>query len=429
MKSRSLFILLVTMVFISCKPKVDNYFQAPLTELTDAEYPDNTDIGYRHSLYGSLHLDKVYFIPNSDSLFNIVFTNAAQDSIIFKDITFKEWMPEASNLVRNDPYLHRIGIINQEWNRNQIQFDSSQFRTVGEKLKGIKRVDIARNCLSAYLWELILYVEESNTVLPIHHNWFNFPNDLYAILFKKYDGEDFDIYRNSLEYWIEPDHKPIEIHNLRSKLKETVVTFINHNNESYAKKGEREKKYKNIIYPKNTTRIQDFLTDSTQFATFSAPGFYNTKNPKKTELSRLANPYLLIVRKVLSSQKDTLIEIELQFAHKNPDKVTKFVLSGLVKNEIPVLDTAFTHLGWQNSMGFGNHTFYETYTHALTHPTKTSPYFCYLADSQNRWLDSHVIGIDGPLLHWDIHDSTILHLWIISFERHSLVGHYSFKVI
>jgi len=39
-------------------------------------------------------------------------------------------------------------------------------------------------------------------------------------------------------------------------------------------------------------------------------------------------------------------------------------------------------------------------------------------------LDSHYVGIDGPLLHWDKNDPTKLHVWVLSFERHALIAHY-----
>jgi len=45
-------------------------------------------------------------------------------------------------------------------------------------------------------------------------------------------------------------------------------------------------------------------------------------------------------------------------------------------------------------------------------------------DDEGKWLDSHEIGIDGPLLHLS-EDGETLHVWLLSFERHALVGHYS----
>ena len=57
-----------------------------------------------------------------------------------------------------------------------------------------------------------------------------------------------------------------------------------------------------------------------------------------------------------------------------------------------------------------------------------SEFFALLTDENNNWLDSHYIGIDGPLLHWDENEEGLLHLWILAFERHAFVGHYTIKV-
>jgi hypothetical protein len=166
--------------------------------------------------------------------------------------------------------------------------------------------------------------------------------------------------------------------------------------------------------------MQDFLTDSTVFATFSPPGFYNQDEPRSTELSRLARLDSVYVRGL-----DTdLFELELKFNLGNKAKETNFIVSGLNRGDIPTLPTSDVNSGWQNSMGFGNHTFYEAYTDALNRPSKTSEYFSYLSDVDGLWIDSHFVGIDGPMMHWDIDNPSMLHLWILSFERHAFVGHY-----
>lgn len=57
-----------------------------------------------------------------------------------------------------------------------------------------------------------------------------------------------------------------------------------------------------------------------------------------------------------------------------------------------------------------------------------SPYYAILPNLQSRWPDSHKVGIDGPLMHLDEEDPSLLHLWILSFERHALIRHYGAKL-
>lgn len=75
-------------------------------------------------------------------------------------------------------------------------------------------------------------------------------------------------------------------------------------------------------------------------------------------------------------------------------------------------------------MGIANHSFYETYQHALENPQMQSNYFGILTNGQNEWLDSHQVGIDGPLLFLDKSNPSKMHVLLLSFERHAFVGHY-----
>ena len=190
--------------------------------------------------------------------------------------------------------------------------------------------------------------------------------------------------------------------------------------------GERAKKKINVIYPAKYNKIDDFLTDSTLFATFSPPGFYNTSDPRKTKLSLLADLRKVVVRNVVSNNatKDSLTELQLTFLSKDKKMETSVVVGGIDLSEIPVLSVENAHQGYQMPMGIGNHSFYEKYQKCLANPSLENPYYSLIVDSEGRFLDSHDIGIDGPLLHFDKEDNHKLHIWILSFERHAFVGHY-----
>ena len=60
----------------------------------------------------------------------------------------------------------------------------------------------------------------------------------------------------------------------------------------------------------------------------------------------------------------------------------------------------------ESSMGFSNHSFYESLEEFRNHKTKENPYYAYMRDEKKNWLDSHKVGIDGPLIHWDDEDSS-----------------------
>ena len=47
-----------------------------------------------------------------------------------------------------------------------------------------------------------------------------------------------------------------------------------------------------------------------------------------------------------------------------------------------------------------------------------------LLDADGRWLNHREIAIDGPVLHRDAADPNKLHLYLLSYQRHCLIGHF-----
>ncbi|MBI2257535.1 MAG: hypothetical protein HYU67_01390 [Flavobacteriia bacterium] len=207
------------------------------------------------------------------------------------------------------------------------------------------------------------------------------------------------------------------------------LSYIDLSDQPYPVKGERQKKFKEIIYPSSFLKMRNLQSDSTLFATFTPPGYYNKKDPRKTELGRiyfLKNIELFEIKS--NSNQQVLNEIQFTFLHKSTDEITKFVIGGLDFNLIPVLSESEANDAWKNSMGIGNHSFYETYSEHLKNKSLISPFYALLLDGQDKWLDSHKVGIDGPLIHFSDQDKKALHIWFLSFERHAIVGHYRMQI-
>jgi hypothetical protein len=349
-------------------------------------------------------------------------------------IDLTEFIPTVPAWIKDDQYLTKIGLINQEWNRQQVQFDrkfkglsigGSEFEE-----KSLSRVDIARNCLSSFKWEVILYANEKGKELPYYHGWFDFPKDFYISLFEKKNKEDFGKYETHMTEWIDPENELVNFSKLRTIKQTKKAFFQNLNSQLYPMEGERKKKAKNIIVPKKYSKIQDFLTDSTSFATFTHEGLYDIKNPRRTELGRLAIVDSILVSSINSpnGQVENLHEIRLFFTHHEDSIKTELVLGGINFNDLPRLMEDDLHMGWQNSMGIANHTFYDTYEHTIANSCSKSPYYAMLTDQYQNWLDSHKVGIDGPLLFLDKRNPKILHILILSFERHTFVGHFKISL-
>ncbi|HLG21984.1 MAG TPA: hypothetical protein VI382_04155, partial [Candidatus Manganitrophaceae bacterium] len=75
-------------------------------------------------------------------------------------------------------------------------------------------------------------------------------------------------------------------------------------------------------------------------------------------------------------------------------------------------------------MGIGIPPFYQSYDDLTQSPPYKSPYFSLLLDSQNRWINHHEVAVDGVAMHRDKEKPGLLHVYLLSYERHSLIGHF-----
>ncbi len=430
------FIGTLTLVFLSCNNTTTSektpVFESKMVEMTDESYPDNNDIESRCSDWEKYKHHNVIVERKDSTHFKMVFppSNDNSDTIVIDNVNLLEWIPTIPNYLTDD-YLKSIGIINAEWNRQQVKFTKGEFYISKHTEEGKKtiRVDLARNCLNSYLWELITYAEDG----ALYHGWFDFPRNLYRELFDEVNHGKltFEAYKDYLINYKNPESKLVNLNSLRTVDSEKEVTFNNLNSQFYPLTGARKSKYKNIVYPKNPATINDFLTDITMFSTFLYPGYYSTADPRHTTLSKLGIPKKVIVRRVESKDKakDKCLEFDVTFAsNKDTTLLTRVVIGGVKENQLPILDVDDYNKGFKMPMGIGNHGFYEKAKYAQEHSTGENPYYAFILDDKGKWLDSHFFGVDGPLFHRDKNNSSIMHYWLLSFERHAMVTHLTFKI-
>jgi hypothetical protein len=439
------FVLLVSItVAAACQSENDsssaaakqNAYVAPVRMMSDAEYPDLPDIGYRSDEYNKIAYDGVTFVRKGGMVFDIVITERANPAhkITLSNVDLTELIPSVPDWIRGDSYLELIGMVNSELGRHQIAFGRTMPTVKLEgnefELKSASRVDVSNNCLFAGLWEIIAFSNEKGDDQPYYHGWFDFPKGLYKELFETKNGISYENYRSWLENYKEMPSKKVDLAMLRKEASSRQAVFATMNEQLYPLKGERQKKAKNIINPTDRPNISAMLNDTTTFATFAAPGFYDRRDPRKTQLSRFAKLQSVTVRNTadLNAAAGASTELDLQFSAPDGGKKTRLVVGGIKVKDLPVLDAADAHKGWQMPMGIGIHSFYETYEKSAAKPDKQSPYFGILLDDQGKWLDSHLVGTDGPLMFIDKSNPKLLHLYLLSFERHAFVGHFQIEL-
>lgn len=74
-------------------------------------------------------------------------------------------------------------------------------------------------------------------------------------------------------------------------------------------------------------------------------------------------------------------------------------------------------------MGIGTPPFFQTYNELQQYPPNLGPYVSVLLDETGGWIDHHAVGIDGLVMHLDQKDPGLLHVYLLSYERHTLIAH------
>lgn len=401
-----------------------------LTAFSKDEYPENPENTSR--VFGTYPHRHVIVVQLGDTRFRFLLEPASPKSagIDLTDVDLAHFVAAVPPWIQADPDLTKIGLIDREWNRQQVSFarGSGHVRVAdggdGFEQRSLSRVDLARNCLNAGLWELLLFTTEDGEERVYEHVWFTFPLGLYKQLFERVNGLSYWSYWWSLEHWIDPSGTPIRLDKLRTVVQEWPVETTARWDEPVAVRGEQVHKRKNILTAVAST-YRDWYRGPVQFASFIPPGRYSRSHPRDTQLHYLADLTGATMRQVqLSGNTEPLLEIELGFRSNKTQEVTRLILGGLDWAMVPVTSPERYDRGWQVPLGIGNPGFFESYEQVLTSPPIQRTFYGFILDAQNRWLDHHAIGVDGPVLHRDADDPSLLHLYLLSYERHALLNHF-----
>ncbi len=401
-----------------------------LKAFSKADYPEDPE--NRSRVFGNYPHQFVRIQQTGDTRFRFLIEPASSHSstIELLDVDLAHFVAAVPPWVKSDPDLTKVGLIEREWNRQQVSFRSNSVHVRihdsgdGFERRALSRVDVARNCLNAGLWELLLYTEEDGQQQLYEHYWFTFPLGLYKQLFEQVNGLSYWDYWWSLEHWVDPSGTSIRLDRLRKIEREWPVTAIPRWDEPPVWEGEQRMKLKNVLVPPIYV-YRDWYTQPVQFASFIPPGRYSVSHPRNTKLHYLAEFTGAALRSVRTpAGPQPLFELELDFRDSRTEEPTKLILGGLDFGAFPTTSPEQPTRGWQAPMGIGNPSFFESYEALLTNPPLQRPFYAFHLDAQDRWIDHHAVGLDGPLFHWDANDPSLLHLYLLAYERHALLNHF-----
>ena len=128
------------------------------------------------------------------------------------------------------------------------------------------------------------------------------------------------------------------------------------------------------------------------------------------------------------SSPEKLQEIEVVFQDAKTGAENRFIFGGIKLEEIPALKIKEYYKGLYMPMGIAIPPFYQSYSELLKNNPLKSTYYSFLLDPKDRWLNHHEIGLDGPVLHRDKLNPRRFHLYLLSYERHTLIGHFIFEI-
>ncbi len=402
----------------------------PITELTNFNYPENPA---DRSVYFGQYSGRSLNLRQIDST-HFDFEFKPQDSrtaqIIFKNIDVSLMTPNLPAWTRSDSGLERIALIDRQWNRQQISFEanSASIEVIGgdgfEK-ENLFSAEIAKNCLNAGLWEVLLFTQESGKKTLYYQGWFNFPLGHYKNLFELNTEISYLRYWHRLEHWQDPAGTNIDISKLRSVLSENKIKASYNPSEARLYEGEQARKSKITLTPQLHT-WGDLIEGrkNIKFASFIPPGRYSINHPLGNKYDKLSSFEGAVFRTIKSPAHDkNLNEIELQFLDTNK-KLSRLFISGFDLAEIPALAIHDYPKGVLMPMGIGIPPFFQSYTALLQNPPHTSPFFSFHLDENNNWLNHHEVAIDGSVLHRDDINSNLLHVYLLSYEREIIIAHY-----
>jgi len=399
-------------------------------EYSNPEYPE--DPATRSVHHGTYDGRRLTLVKNDETHFDFIFEsdNPHVAKVVFKDVDVSLFTVNPPAWAKDDPGLLRIALTDREWNRQQVRFGGPDTPHVevtggdGWEKENLFSAELARNCLNAGLWEVLLFTKEGDDKALYYQGWFTFPRGHYKHLFERNTGLPYAKHWYYLEHWFDPVGTPVPMGKLREVVSEREVPATFDTSERVIAAGEQARKRRTTV-GKNIVHWGDFFDGrKIRFATFIPPGRYSLEHPWKNEYRRMDRFDKAILREIKSPATDkTLHELELIFSSNKRGGISRFLVSGIDLAALPQLPVENYPKGMYMPMGIGVPPFFQSYDDLEKNPPQKSPYVSVLLGEEGRWIDHHSFAIDGPVLHRDETDPDLLHIYLLSYERHSLIAH------
>jgi hypothetical protein len=436
------FLLKVAVCFLICSPvallfwylsryNVSDEMQVSLKEFSNVEYPANpAQFSQRFKSYSQRNLKVV---KKDGNRFDFILkpTDKRTATITLKNVDGRLLVPRLPSKIKGDNALEAIYFTEREFSRQQVNFSAHSENVDisggdGFEKANLHSIDLANNCLNAGYWEIILNTKEKDKKSVYYQAWFTFPMGMYKDVFEHENNTSYWPHHWRLEHWQDPAGKKVNLERLRTIVDEPKISVNFPLDEEIIVSGEQGRKIR-TLYANNLVTWRDFYDDkrSIQFATFQPPGWYNHEKPWGNEYWRIGKFEGASLRNIQPvGQSKTLQEIELVFSDIKTGDKNRFLISGINIKDLPHLPVDKYPDGLYMPMGLSVPPFFQGYEKLQAQPSHESPYFSVLLDSQGQWIDHHKVAVDGSVMHLDKSKPNLLHLYLLSYERHTLIAHF-----
>jgi len=426
-------------IFFFDRYKTKKVTEVKLQELSHFDYPENpAKLSPQHGRYNNR---KLKIIQKDETHFDLVLepekkTNQSISRIIFKNIDLSLFVTGKPDWVKSKN-LEIIALTDREWNRQQVSFsrnsDNLEISKKGFDAQNLYSAALAKNCLNAGYWEILLSSKENNQKTLYYQAWFTFPIGHYKKLFEKNSQTKYFKHFWRLEHWVDPENLLLNLREIRQVIKEKKLKNFEFLKEepvfAYGEQARKIRTSKTINIKKWKDFYQVKNKPKVEFATFAGAGQYRNQKPWSNEYWRLAKFQEIKLREIKTkNSKNNLQEIEVSFKDEKNGKINRFIVGGIELKKIPSLPVKKYYKGLYMPMGISVPPFYQSYQSLLKNNPLESTYYSLLLDHENRWLNHHDIALDGPVIHRDQINSKLFHLYLLSYERHTLIGHFVFEI-
>jgi hypothetical protein len=419
------------LTWFNSRYQVKDEMQVKLAELSNAEYSANpSSLSKDFQRYAGRELT---VIKKDDTHFDFILepTNEKTARIVIKDVDLSLMVPKVPAWVKGNAALENVALFSREWNRQQVTFpaDSEHIEITGgdgfEK-ESIQEIALTNNCLNAGYWEVSLSVKEGENKNMYYQGWFTFPMGHYKSVFETVNGFSYWPHRWKLEHWKIPQNATVALDSLREVVSEKEASAQFPLNERIIAGGEQARKVRTMLAT-NLTTWGDFYTnpENVKFATFRAPGYYDAEKAQKNQYWRIGEFKGANLREVKpTGTTQTLQEIELVFGDTRTGDENKLLISGIDIEKLPQLPVSKYSDGVFTPLGIGIPPFGQSYEKLESNPPDENPSFSLLLDSEGQWIEHHSLGVAGISMHLDEKNPDRLHLYLLSYERSTLIAHF-----